>query len=71
MVITKKSDLSDQSSNKEEPKRLHKGSSASGNTSNSPGDVFKESLKPFDYIKIWRKCLQNLDKQVRESNILH
>ena len=43
------------------PKRFHKGSSASDNIPNSPEDVFEEILKSFDFVKIWPKCLQNLD----------
>ena len=37
---------------------------------NSPGDVFQESLKSPDCMKILFNCLQNLDKQIKQLYIL-
>ena len=68
--FAKKRDLSDQSSNGDEPKRLREESSASSSSPDSPSDVFQESLKSPDCMKILLNCFKNLDKQVKELYIL-
>ena len=55
--FAKERDLSDQSSDGNEPKRLCEESSASSSSPDSPSDVFQESFK-------------NLDKQVKELHVL-
>ena len=55
--FAKKRDLSDQSSDGDEPKRLWEESSASSSSPDSPSDMFQESFK-------------NLDKQVKELYVL-
>ena len=64
------SQLSDQSNNRDEPKRLCEESSASSSSPDSPSDVFQESLKSPDCMKILLNCFKNLDKQVKELYIL-
>ena len=68
--FAKKRDLSDQSSDGDEPKRLCEESSASSSSPDSPSDVFQESLKSPDCMKILLNCFKNLDKQVKELYIL-
>ena len=68
--FAKKRDLSDQSNNDDEPKRLCEESSASSSSPDSPSDVFQESLKSPDCMKILLNCFKNLDKQVKELYIL-
>ena len=68
--FAKKRDLSDQSSNGDEPKRLREESSASNSSPDSPSDVFQESLKSPDFMKILLNCFKNLDKQVKELYVL-
>ena len=68
--FAKKRDLSDQSSNGDEPKRLREESSASSSSPDSPSDVFQESLKSPDSMKILLNCFKNLDKQVKELYVL-
>ena len=65
-----KRDLSDQSNDGDEPKRLREESSASSSSPDSPSDVFQESLKSPDCMKILLNCFKNLDKQVKELYIL-
>ena len=68
--FAQKRDLSDQSNNGDEPKRLHEESSASSSSPDSPFDVFQESLKSPYCMKILLNCFKNLDKQVKELFIL-
>ena len=68
--FAKKKDLSDQSNNDDEPKRLCEESSASSSSPDSPSDSFQESLKSPDCMKILLNCFKNLDKQVKELYIL-
>ena len=68
--FAKERDLSNQSNNGDEPKRLHEESSASSSSPDSPSDVFQESLKSPDCMKILLNCFKNLDKQVKELYIL-
>ena len=68
--FAKKRDLSDQSNDGDEPKRLCEESSASSSSPDSPSDVFQESLKSPDCMKILLNCFKNLDKQVKELYIL-
>ena len=68
--FAKKRDLSDQSNDGDEPKRLREESSASSSSPDSPSDVFQGSLKSPDCIKILLNCFKNLDKQVKELYIL-
>ena len=68
--FAKKRDLSDQSNNGDEPKWLREESSASSSSPDSPSDVFQESLKSPDCMKILLNCFKNLDKQVKELHIL-
>ena len=68
--FAKKRDLSDQSSNGDEPKRLREESSASSSSPDSPSDVFQESLKSPDCMKILLNCFKNLAKQVKELYVL-
>ena len=68
--LAKKRDLSDQSNTGDDPKRLCEESSASSSSPDSPFDVFQESLKSPDCMKILLNCFKNLDKQVKELYIL-
>ena len=68
--FAKKRDLSDQSNDGDEPKRLREESSASSSSPDSPSDVFQESLKSPDCTKMMLNCSKNLDKQVKELYIL-
>ena len=68
--FAKKRDLSDQSNNGDEPKRLREKSLASSSSPDSPSDVFQESLKSPDWMKILLNCFKNLDKQVKKLYIL-
>ena len=70
IFFAKKRDLSDQSNDGDEPKRLREESSASSSSPDSPSDVFQESLKSPDCMKILLNCFKNLDKQVKELFIL-
>ena len=69
-LFAKKRDLSDQSNDGDELKELQEESSASSSSPNSPSNIFKESLKSPDYMKILLNCFKNLDKQVKELYIL-
>ena len=64
--FAKKRDLSDQSNNGDGPKRLREESLASSSSPDSPSDIFQESLKSPDCMKIRLNCFKNLDKQVKE-----
>ena len=68
--FAKKRNLSDQSSNGDEPKRFCEESSASSSSPDSPSDVFQESLKSPDCMKILLNCFKNLDEQAKELYIL-
>ena len=68
--LAKKRDLSDQSNTGDDPKRLCEESSASSSSPDSPFDVFQESSKSPDCMKILLNCFKNLDKQVKELYIL-
>ena len=68
--FAKRRDLSDQSNDGDETKRLCEEISASSSSPNSPSDVFQETLKPSDCMKILLNCFKNLDKQVKELYIL-
>ena len=68
--FAKKRDLSDQSSDGDEPKRLCEESSASSSSPDSPSNIFQESLKSPDCMKILLNCFKNLDKQVKELYVL-
>ena len=68
--FAKKRDLSDQSNNGDEPKRLCEEISANSSSPDSPSDVLQESLKSPDCMKILLNCFKNLDKQVKELHIL-
>ena len=68
--FAKRRDLSDQSNDGDETKRLCEEISASSSSPNSPSDVFQEILKPSDCMKILLNCFKNLDKQVKELYIL-
>ena len=57
--FAKKRDLSNQSNNGEEE------SLASSSSPNSPSDIFQESLKSHDWMKILLNCFKNLDNQVK------
>ena len=66
MGITKlfgrrKRELSSQSVDGDDSKRPRKGSNNSANTPTSAGDVFEESLKSGDYVKILVNCMEKID----------
>ena len=67
----KKRELSSQSADGDDSKRPREESNNSTSTPTSPGDdVFKESLKSGDCVKILVNCMQNIEKQVREFFLL-
>ena len=68
--LAKKRNLSDQSNNDDEPKWFREGSSVSNSSPNLPSNVFQESLKSPDCMKILLNCFQNLHKEVNELYIL-
>ena len=66
MGITKlfgrrKRELSSQSVDGDDSKRPRKGSNNSTSTPTSAGDVFEESLKSGDYVKILVNCMEKID----------
>ena len=65
----KKRELSSQSADDDDSKRPRKASTNSTSTPTSD-DVFEESLKSGDYVKILVKCMQNIEKQVKELFLL-
>ena len=65
-----KRNLCGQSSNGDKSKQLLEESSASSSSSNSPSDVFQESLNSPECMKMLLNCLLNLDKRVKELYIL-
>ena len=66
----KKRELSSQSVDGDDSKRPREESNSSTNTPTSPGEVFEESLKPGDCVKILVNCMQNIEKQVKELFLL-
>ena len=66
----KKRELSSQPVDGDDSKRPRKESNNSTSTSTSPGDVFEESLKSGDCVKILFNCMQNIEKQVKELFLL-
>ena len=61
----KKRELSSQSANGVDSKRPREESNNSTSASASPGDVFEESWKSGDCVKILVDCMQNIEKQVK------
>ena len=51
-------------------KRPREESNNSTSTTIAPGDVFEESLKSGDYVKILVNCMQNIENQVKELVLL-
>ena len=51
-------------------KRPREESNNSASTPAAPGGVFEESLKADDCVKILVKCIQNIEKQVKELFLL-
>ena len=66
----KKRKPSSQSVDCDDTKRTREESSNSTSTPTSPGDVFEESLKSGDCVKILFNCMQNIEKQVKELFLL-
>ena len=66
----KKRELSSQSADGDDSKRPREESNNSTSTPASPGDVFEESLKSGDCVKILVNCMQNIEKQVKELFLL-
>ena len=66
----KKRELSSQSADGDDLKRSHEESNNSTSTPTFPGDVFAESLKSGDCVKILVNCMQNIEKQVKELFLL-
>ena len=72
----KKRDLSNNLNTEEDAKRQREESpSESANVSmldtpKTPGDVFEESLKSEDSVKILLSCLRNLEKEVKDIHKL-
>ena len=65
--ISKKHDLSKNSSDEEASKKLREGSldySAVSDVSANNEDPFTEGLKSPEYVSILMNCMQNLEKQV-------
>ena len=61
----KKGELSSQSVDGDDSKRPCEESNNGTSTPASPGDVFEESLKSGDGVKILVNCMQNIEKQVK------
>ena len=66
----KKRELSSQSADGNDSKRPRVESNNSTSTPASPSDVFEESLKSGDYVKISVNCMQNIQKQIKELFLL-
>ena len=62
---SKKRDLSDQSKTWEDPKKMREESST-GNLTDMSDDVFAESLKSPECIKILFNCLRNMERQTKD-----
>ena len=73
---SKKRDLSNNSNTEEYAKRQREESSSESpnvsmlDTPKTPGDVFEESLKSEDCVKILLSCLRNLEKEVKDIHKL-
>ena len=65
-----KRELSSDSADGDDPKRPHEESNNSTSTPTSHGDVFKESLKSGDCVKILVNSMQNTEKLVKELFLL-
>ena len=65
-----KRELSSDSADGDDSKRPHEESNNSTSTPTSPGDVFKESLKSGDCVKILVNSMQNTEKLVKELFLL-
>ena len=66
----KKRELSNQSADGNDSKRPREENNNSTSFPASPGDVFVESLKSGDYVKILVNCMQNIEKQVKKLVLL-
>ena len=66
----KKRELSSQSVDGDDSKKPREESNNSTSTPTSPGDVFEESLKSGDCVKILVNCMQNIEKQVKSLFLL-
>ena len=73
---SKKRDLSNNSNAKEDAKRQREESASENpnvsmlDTSKTPRNVFEESLKSEDCVKILLSCLRNLEKEVKDIHKL-
>ena len=73
---SKKRDLSNNSNTEEDAKRQREESPSESpnvsmlDTPKTPGDVFEESLKSEDCVKILLSCLRNLEKEVKDIHKL-
>ena len=63
-------ELSSQSVDGDDSKKPREESNNSTSTPTSPGDVFEESLKSGDCVKILVNCMQNIEKQVKSLFLL-
>ena len=61
----KKRELNSQSADGNDSKRPWEESNNSTSTPASPGDLFEESLKSGDCVKILANCMQNIEKQAK------
>ena len=68
-LTKKKREQSSQSVDGNDSKRPREESNNSTSTPTSPGDVFEESLKSPDCVKILVNCMQNIDKENKEKHI--
>ena len=66
----KKRELSIQSADGDDSKRPRKENNDSTSTPTSPADVFEESLKSGDCVKILVSCMQNIEEEVKELFLL-
>ena len=66
----KQRELSSQSAYGDDSERPREENNSSTSTPASPGDVFEESLKSGDCVKILVNCMQNIEKQVKELSLL-
>ena len=66
----KKKELNSQSADGDDSKRPREERNNSINTPASPGDIFEESLKSVDCVKILVNCMQNIEKQLKELFLL-
>ena len=66
----KKRELSSQSADGDDSKRPREESNNSTSTPASPADVFEESLKSGNCVKILINCMKNIEKKVKELLLL-